>query len=147
MTLSFAAAIHLTDFGIQSLTLAPAAKFSWVMEGSSRWREPLDRWMNAYAIKKPIALEVPLDLCGIPPFTQKALQELAKIPFGETRSYAQLARLIHRPHASRAVGQACGRNPILLIIPCHRIIASDGRLGGFSSGLDLKRQLLQFEKN
>ena len=70
---------------------------------------------------------------------------LKEIPFGETRTYKWLAERIGRPKASRAVGQALGRNPIPIILPCHRIIESDGSLGGFSGGVDIKRRLLDIE--
>jgi len=67
---------------------------------------------------------------------------LRKIAPGQTKSYAQVARTIGRPGAVRAVGQACGANPIPVVIPCHRVLAAGGKLGGFSGGLDWKRKLL-----
>lgn len=71
--------------------------------------------------------------------------ELQKIPFGETRSYGSIARTLGTSNGARAVGLANGRNPIPLIIPCHRVIGSDGTLTGFGGGLDLKRRLLELE--
>jgi methylated-DNA-[protein]-cysteine S-methyltransferase len=79
------------------------------------------------------------------PFQRLVWQELRRIPQGQAISYTELAQRIGNPKASRAVGQANGRNPIPLIIPCHRVIAADGGLGGFSSGLDRKRWLLRHE--
>ncbi len=79
------------------------------------------------------------------PFQRRVWQELQKIPRGQTISYGELARRVGSPKACRAVGQANGRNPIPLIIPCHRVIAADGTLGGYSSGLDKKRWLLRHE--
>jgi len=70
---------------------------------------------------------------------------LQKVPFGSTVSYSELARLSGHPRASRAVGNAVGKNPLVIVIPCHRVIAAGGGLGGFSSGLDLKRDLLRLE--
>ena len=70
---------------------------------------------------------------------------LKEIPFGETRTYKWLAEKIGRPNAFRAVGQSLGRNPIPIVLPCHRIIESDGSLGGFSAGTDVKRRLLEIE--
>ncbi len=67
------------------------------------------------------------------------------IPRGETRSYAWIAKKIGKPNATRAVGAACGANPVPIIVPCHRVIASDGSLGGFGGGLPLKRRLLKLE--
>jgi methylated-DNA-[protein]-cysteine S-methyltransferase len=79
------------------------------------------------------------------PFQRRVWQELRRIPRGQAISYKELAQRIGNPKASRAVGQANGRNPIALIIPCHRVIAADGTLGGYSSGLDRKRWLLRHE--
>ena len=86
-----------------------------------------------------------LDLKGTP-FQKKVWSALAKIPYGETRSYQDVARAIGHPKAFRAVGNANGNNPIPLIIPCHRVIESNGGLGGFGHGLKVKKQLLDFEK-
>lgn len=85
-----------------------------------------------------------LDLRGTP-FQLRVWQELRRIPWGQTISYGELARRVGNPKASRAVGQANAVNPIPLIIPCHRVIAADGGLGGYSSGLDRKRWLLRHE--
>ena len=76
-------------------------------------------------------------------------KEIAKIPYGQTRSYKELAIAIGKPNSSRAVANACGKNPYAPEIPCHRVIKSDGSLGGFSSkgGVNLKKKLLEFEKN
>ncbi|MBM4350779.1 MAG: methylated-DNA--[protein]-cysteine S-methyltransferase [Deltaproteobacteria bacterium] len=86
-----------------------------------------------------------LDLRGTP-FQKKVWSALAKIPYGQTRSYQDIARTIGHPKAFRAVGNANGNNPIPLIIPCHRVIESNGGLGGFGHGLKVKKQLLDFEK-
>jgi methylated-DNA-[protein]-cysteine S-methyltransferase len=85
-----------------------------------------------------------LDLQGTP-FQLRVWQELRRIPWGATVSYQELAQSLGRPQAARAVGQACGANPIPIIIPCHRVVAADGSLGGFSSGLAHKRWLLKHE--
>ena len=79
------------------------------------------------------------------PFQLQVWQELRRIPWGQTISYGELARRLGNPKAARAVGQANAVNPIPLIIPCHRVIAADGSLGGYSSGLDRKRWLLRHE--
>ncbi len=77
---------------------------------------------------------------------QKAVWEaLHRIPYGETRSYKQIATMIGRPDASRAVGMANGKNPILLLTPCHRVVGSDGKLTGYAAGLEIKEQLLELE--
>lgn len=80
-------------------------------------------------------------------FQRAVWQEVARIPYGETRSYGDIARAIGRPSACRAVGAANGRNPIPIVIPCHRVIGSDRRLTGFGGGLDIKEALLALEQN
>jgi O-6-methylguanine DNA methyltransferase len=78
-------------------------------------------------------------------FSARVWREIRKIPRGEVRSYARLAKALRRPGSARAVGQACGRNPLPLVIPCHRVVASDGTLGGFGGGRTIKRRLLELE--
>ena len=78
-------------------------------------------------------------------FQREVLDALLTIPYGETRSYADIARQVRRPRAVRAVGAANGRNPLPIVIPCHRVIGSDGSLTGFGGGLDTKRFLLELE--
>ncbi len=78
-------------------------------------------------------------------FASRVWRQIARIPRGETRSYARIAKAIRSPAAYRAVGQACGKNPVPLLIPCHRVVAADGSLGGFSSDLTYKRKLLVLE--
>jgi len=80
------------------------------------------------------------------PFDMRVWQALQRIPLGETRSYEDIAQAIGNPRACRAVGRANSRNPIPLLIPCHRVIRKDGALGGFSSGIKIKQWLLQFEQ-
>ena len=101
--------------------------------------------LRRFASGKRVAFDVPLDLSLGTPFQQKVWRAIAKIPWGETRSYAELARAVGKPSAYRAVANACGANPVPLIIPCHRVIASDGSIGGFSGGIALKRELLGLE--
>ena len=79
-------------------------------------------------------------------FQRLVWAELRKIPYGETRTYGQLARLIGRPRAARAVGQACHVNPICVIVPCHRVVGADGSLTGFGGGLEVKGRLLELER-
>ena len=87
----------------------------------------------------------PLDLGSHTSFRQKVWDQLRRIGLGHTLSYSQVAQQIGKPTATRAVGGACGANPIPLIIPCHRVLAAGNRLGGFSGGLDWKRRLLAVE--
>jgi methylated-DNA-[protein]-cysteine S-methyltransferase len=78
-------------------------------------------------------------------FNQRVWQELARIPYGETCTYGELARKIGRSKAARAVGTANRRNPIPIVLPCHRVVAAGGKLGGYGGGLELKRKLLELE--
>jgi len=80
------------------------------------------------------------------PFQQAAWKQLQKIPYGQTISYSQEAKAVGHPKACRAVGSANGKNPIAIIIPCHRVIAANGGLGGYASGLENKIKLLELEK-
>ena len=100
--------------------------------------------LEAYFCGRSRGFEVPLLQDGTP-FQRKVWAELSKVPYGETISYAELARRVGSPGASRAVGGANGRNPIAIVVPCHRVIAADGRLGGFGGGCDRKLWLLQHE--
>jgi O-6-methylguanine DNA methyltransferase len=86
----------------------------------------------------------PLDLRGTE-FQLACWKVLGTIPYGETRTYADIARAVGRPQGFRAVGMANNRNPIAIVVPCHRVIASDGTLCGYGGGLDVKRKLLQLE--
>lgn len=88
--------------------------------------------------------DLPIDASGTP-FQQAVWKALRTIPYGQTRSYAQIARQIGRPSAARAVGAANGRNPVSIIVPCHRVIGAGGQLTGFAGGLRVKAQLLALE--
>jgi len=87
----------------------------------------------------------PLDLSVGTRFQQQLWRAMLRIPIGDTHTYGELARVLRRPKAARAIGQACGANPIPLIVPCHRVLANGNKLGGFSAGLDWKRKLLKAE--
>ena len=87
----------------------------------------------------------PLDLSGGTKFRLRVWAELGRIPRGETRSYGEVAEELGKRRAARAVGGACGANPIPVLIPCHRVLAANGGLGGFSGGLEWKRRLLAIE--
>lgn len=110
-------------------------------------RTQIDLWMHAFIQKKEAPFPLPLYLDHLPPFTLAVLSKLQEIPFGKTTTYQQLACDVGSPLAARAVGNACARNPMLLVIPCHRVLGKTG-LGGFSAGgVEVKQQLLNFEKS
>lgn len=100
--------------------------------------------LKEYFAGKRDRFELDLDMQGTP-FQKKVWTLLLAIPFGQTRSYGQLAQLAGNPAASRAVGAAVGRNPVSIVTPCHRVVGSSGKLTGFAGGLDAKRTLLQLE--
>lgn len=102
--------------------------------------------LDDYFTGKRQVFDIPLDLSTGTGFQQKVWQALLQIPYGQTISYAQLALNIGQPTAFRAVANANGRNPISLIVPCHRVIASDGGLGGYTGGTDIKQILLDIER-
>jgi len=100
--------------------------------------------LDAYFAGKLREFSLPLDLRGTV-FQRQVWKLLQEIPYGETRSYGQIARALGRPAASRAVGRATGTNPIAIIIPCHRVIGAGGDLVGYGSGLERKQALLDLE--
>ena len=138
-----------TDRGLAALEFAGEGPVSLQDEALPPHLLPLieavRREMAAYFAGLPTDFAtLTLDPRGTP-FQLRVWQELRRIPWGQTISYGELARRVGNPKASRAVGQANAVNPIPLIIPCHRVIAADGSLGGYSSGLDRKSWLLRHE--
>jgi methylated-DNA-[protein]-cysteine S-methyltransferase len=105
----------------------------------------LKRQLHQYAAGQTVRWKVPVDLSSGTEFQQKVWRVLRTIPRGETRSYGWVAQKVGKPKASRAVGAACGANPVPVIVPCHRVIAGDGSIGGFGGGLPMKRRLLRSE--
>ena len=112
---------------------------------ATRLPHNLDRQLRDYAAGKLTRFRVPLDLSSGTPFQRAVWRAMLTIPLGETRSYRWIARKIGRPRATRAVGAACGANPVAVVVPCHRVIAGDGSIGGFGGGLAWKRKLLRLE--
>ncbi len=100
--------------------------------------------LQEYFAGKRRAFDVPIDLQGSP-FQLEVWNRLSAIPYGETRTYAQVAEEIGRPRAFRAVGMANNKNPIPIIVPCHRVIGAGGKLVGYAAGIKLKRYLLEHE--
>ncbi len=105
-----------------------------------------ERELGEYFAGKRKKFSIPLDMRGTS-FQKNVWHALLAIPFGETRSYGQLAKQLGNPQAMRAVGAANGRNPISIIVPCHRVIGSSGKLTGFAGGLETKAQLLSLEES
>ena len=111
---------------------------------------PLPRFQRAvvdYFEGKRARFPIEIDLSSVPPFYRSVLEACRRIPYGQTASYADLARAVGKPNAARAVGGAMARNPLPLVVPCHRVLRADGSIGGFSSahGVDEKIRLLRLE--
>jgi len=148
-------ALLASERGLRRLSLKPSPgealeslgiQKAEAMEGGSLLREAGHRLM-AYLRGEAVSLEgFPLDLEGAPPFFRAAWEACRSIPLGETRSYAWLATRAGRPGAARAAGQAMAKNPIPIVIPCHRVIGSDGGLHGYGGGLEVKARLLELER-
>ena len=104
-----------------------------------------ERQLGEYFAGSRKTFSIALDMRGTP-FQKNVWEALLAIPFGETRSYGQLAKQLGNPRATRAVGAANGRNPVSIIVPCHRVIGSSGKLTGFAGGLETKAHLLSLEE-
>ncbi len=136
-----------------SLTLNSSAEFkSWIKKHFSEYEIVESRKENKDAIeqiklylaRKLKEFDLPIDMIGTD-FQKKVWRETMKIPYGETITYSTLAKRIRKPNSQRAVGNALGANPLPIIVPCHRVIASDGSLGGYSGGIKIKEFLLGLE--
>ena len=103
------------------------------------------RELDEYFDGRREAFDLSLDLTGAAEFTRDVLRELAQVPFGEVTTYGHLAARVGRPRAARAVGTVMNRNPIPIVLPCHRVVGSTGSLVGYAGGLDRKEQLLRLE--
>lgn len=109
-------------------------------------RDGLVDELRRYFRGEPVTFAgIEVDLSGFTEFERAVYRATRSIPFGKVATYGQIAKAIGRPNAQRAVGQALGKNPTSIVIPCHRVVASDGGLGGFTGGLHWKRKLLRLE--
>lgn len=133
--LDFPGKIHAADPDVP----APADK------DFRTWNQLTTAALLAITAGKPPGKLPPLDLSRGSDFQRAVWQLLLAIPLGHTRTYGELAQDLNKTAGARAVGAACGANPIPVIIPCHRVVAAKGRFGGFSGGLEWKRRLLQIE--
>lgn len=132
--------VTASDCGVTGVCL----QTSFVQAPENRYSRQAAEELRRYFTGAPVDFSAALDLDGTP-FQKRVWEELRKIPYGEHRCYSQVAEALGRPAAVRAVAQAIGRNPCLVLIPCHRVLGKDGSLTGFSAGLELKKQLLRLE--
>lgn len=133
--------IRASDTGLTSLAFTGQTTHS---RRPNAITEACSRQLHAYFQGELTIFDLPLAPCGSE-FQRSVWQALQEIPYGETRSYRDLAAAIDRPKAVRAVGAANGRNPIAIIVPCHRVIGANGKLTGYAGGLPRKQWLLQHE--
>jgi len=141
--------------GLLALTLPEPTQERALKPLLERWGEEqgyddvldgLKTKLRQYFDGQRVLFDEPLDLSGGTAFQRRAWLAVRDIPYGETRSYGQIARQVGSPGAARAVGRAMATNPVPIVVPCHRVIGSDGDLRGFGGGLDLKRRLLEMER-
>jgi methylated-DNA-[protein]-cysteine S-methyltransferase len=148
--------VAASDKGIVKLSFAASqARFvaelarefpgqAWKRDDASPIAAETARQLAEYFRGERRKFDLPLDAQGTP-FQKRVWSALRRIPYGETRSYKDIARAAGSPKGARAVGMANHENPIAIVVPCHRVIAADGSLGGYACGLDLKRKLLDLE--
>ncbi len=116
-------------------------------ESFSDFFSGLVQYFKTFYMGLPVEFRDIIDFSELTNFQKAVYQAAMTIPYGETRSYGWIAQKIGKPLAARAVGQALGRNPLPIIVPCHRVLAANGKLGGFRGGLTLKQYLLKLESN
>jgi len=133
-----------TKSGLQALQFHPFPTPEGERNDANQWMIEAAEELRAYFAGTLRVFRVPLDMHGTD-FQLNVWNYLVKIPYGETRSYAQVATAVGRPAAVRAVGAANGSNPVAIIVPCHRVIGSNGKLTGYGGGLPMKKRLLELE--
>ncbi len=140
--------LSATENGICGLTSTkPTGDFASSLTGNSsevKFLKQAEKELTEYFSGKRKSFDVALDLEGSD-FQKKVWKQLQKISFGKTCAYKDIATKLNDPNASRAVGSANGKNPIWIIIPCHRVITASGALGGYAGGLSMKKKLLELE--
>ena len=137
--------ISLNETSIASFRNRILKEYSCTAIQNKEFFKTLSPKMRAYFSGQGLKSKNSIDLLVGTRFQQRVWRALRSIPYGQTRSYRSIAESIGHPKSSRAVGTACGRNPLPILIPCHRVVKADGQLGGFTGGLGLKRHLLNLE--
>lgn len=145
-----------TSRGLARISWQQADEAAWVRELEARFpdrplaRDPgalaeAERQLREYLSGRRTSFDLPVDLTSLGEFDRSVLRAASAIPCGEVVPYAELARRIGRPRAARAVGNALGRNPVAIVVPCHRVVRTDGSLGGYGGGVEWKERLLEME--
>jgi methylated-DNA-[protein]-cysteine S-methyltransferase len=141
-----------TDAGVCCISFTPESALDWLAQqrGSRVLRVPrrlvaVRRELDEYFGGRRRAFDVSIDVGSLPAFNRLVLDELARVPYGELTTYGTLARRISHPDAARAVGGALNRNPIPIILPCHRVVGASGKLTGYAGGLERKQALISLE--
>jgi O-6-methylguanine DNA methyltransferase len=146
--------VAASDGGICEISFGRKGSAGFFADLARRGYVPVDdqaaiadasRQLAEYFSGSRATFELPVDLAGLTPFTRQVLDAATAVPFGALVTYRDIATAIGKPSASRAVGNALGRNPVPVIVPCHRIVRSDRSIGGYTGGLDIKHRLLALE--
>jgi methylated-DNA-[protein]-cysteine S-methyltransferase len=144
--------IAVTDRGLCRIAYRPdealdelAADFGARVLRVARRLDPVRRELDEYFAGSRREFDLVTDLSHVPAFHQQVLRELARVPFGQVTTYGALAAKVGRPRAARAIGGAMNRNPIPIVLPCHRVVGAGGKLTGYAGGLDRKEALLRLE--
>jgi methylated-DNA-[protein]-cysteine S-methyltransferase len=137
--------VKYADEPIEAVLAEVAGRVSPRILRAPRRTDPVRRELEGYFALRRRRFDLPIDWSLVRGFAGNVLRETARIPFGDVRSYGQVARQVGSPRAARAAGNALGSNPIPIVVPCHRVLHADGGLGGYSGGLDRKRYLLALE--
>lgn len=139
-----------TERGLVAIEFAPlwqGRELPAAEGAAAQHLEEAARQLGEYLAGERREFTVPVDFSGVTtPFRRRATQALAQIPYGETITYAQLAALAGNPRAVRAAASACARNPLPILYPCHRVVRSDGRIGEYLGGAELKQALIDMER-
>lgn len=136
---------QLTGIYFSGCEHVPAVRSDWVFNPRHAVLEQAGEQLQDYLKGARTSFSLPLHLAGTD-FQQRVWREIAKIPFGQTITYSDLAQRVGAPRAVRAAGTATGKNPIGIIVPCHRVVGKNGSFGGYAGGLDRKRYLLNLEQ-
>lgn len=148
--------VAATDLGLARVSWQQASDAAFIRDIERRWpdrpavRDPESlaearSQMEAYFRGELDRFDLAVDLTDVPTFQRSVLEAVRRVPFGQVVPYSELARRIDRPRASRAVGNALGKNPVAIVVPCHRVVRRDGELGGYGGGIRYKERLLSLE--